>query len=1135
MSPSSSSQPPNSPHLLSGAGWGGHGSGGNGASDSPPSTKPAPAVKDVLFTRFAPVLTIYLQRVSFNRAVNAAEKVHTRFDFPPVLAVDRYLKSHAAAASAARDAARAARRRRAVADAAAADLVHFPRRHKPAVAPIPAALLAGTAVTAGDERGERSAETWVTAASLPSVTEPPLGAPTPLPAPVSDDGTVSGVNGGTVPSPPASVLAAPAAADSTSVVSVGAVANGVAATAPRILPGFPSATAVAASTDDFSVALARVAARVAAGAAAAGTNGVGNSPLPLLAVSGLAATDVAAASRVLSTVAAADAAARASLAAASAGAAAEELAAHAGLSSEEYRLHAVLVHEGSADSGHYIAFIRTKFGSGPGTQVASPPGGVSAAASVAVRGDAGQVGGASDREIGSAPPAASRADTAAPATGVDATRVVAAGTTGASGDAPAGDDESPWTKFSDTAVADVSEREVWEAALGGLRFASAYALIYVRADSSAAAEGRSRTVAAGSNGDGRCVAVPAASPAVGAATPVTGDGGAILPSPSACAPPPDGMHVMEVEELSIADEGRRLLPQATLNAIGRANAVFRSEVARAVAADQAEQRLKQARRLLEVASQLVLAAMAPAVNVVDSITGPPHLLGTLIGFCVGLKAHDLALLRSLEEAWMATVRGLRLPSDDISSATLDSAIASDAFSLVRVASRRNEAAEFPPLGGGGTTAMGGGAGEDGGGVDQETESHRLLEAFSQLVVSDGARQLGVSSDMAASVGAGLLSSVTMAGLVDRLKRARALRALALRGVGLTTNGIRAVLRGDWEYALYTLAGVLRGAYIPLPEEVTSSSGNLALADLYAVRADGADGTVMNQFHTNRNLAFAKQDEIVRRVLPVALVATSRRCIQVLHLNDLQGGIRVGNLAADTALPVADPLTVRELHRIWAGAYNGFKAALGLDGPPGSATDAVAPPVPVPPREAAEAATADTHAAPTTATPAAGSRLFSQEALGSPAGGVQGDGGTLAPPLGAADAAAATATSPHPTAAAADDDAAVALLVRKRDFLAAVRRLVDKFDTASVASSHRLPQSQLLPVDVTALEAATRAPAASLAEYVAARAQVLGFWNLPADDANEMHAESLRRAGEALLHHTQAVAHGWWGGGRGGQG
>ncbi|GAB0489650.1 hypothetical protein MMPV_000875 [Pyropia vietnamensis] len=1058
MSPSSSLQHPTSPRLLAGAGGGGD--GGSGRGDAPSSVEPAPTVKDVLFTRFAPVLTIYLQRVSFNRTVNAAEKVHTRFDFPPVLAVDRYLKRHAAAASAARVAARAARRRRAAADAAAADLVHYPRRHKPAVAPIPAALLAGAAVTAGDGRGERSAESWVTPASLPSVADPPLGAPTPLPVPAPSGGSTTGVNGST-------------------------------------------------------------------------------------------AADIAAASRVLSTVAAADAAARASLAADSAGAAAEELAAHAGLSSEEYRLHAVLVHEGSADSGHYIAFIRTKFGSGPGEQVASPPEGAAAAASVRRRGDAARVGDASCGENKTATPAVDVAATAVAGAGVNVTRVGAsAGTPGASGDTPAAGDGSPWTKFSDTAVADVSEREVWEAALGGLRFASAYALIYVRADSATTGEGQSRTAAAAASGDGRCAAATSGSsgfnsttaPArdtddkraalavdaspVGGAAPVAGDGRGVPPSPSISAPLPDGIHVMEVEESSIADEGRRLLPQATLNAIVSANATFRAEVARAVAADQAEQRLKQAHRLLEVASQLVQAAMSPAANVLDPIIGTPPRLGTLIGFCVGLESLDLALLRSLEEAWMATVRGLPLPSDDMSAAALDAAIGADPFSLVRVASRRNEAAEFPPLGGGGTTAMGGVAGEDGGGpIDQETESHRLLEAFSRLVVADGPRKLGVASDLAAAVGTGLLSSVAMAGLVDRLKRARALRALALRGVGLTTNGIRAVLAGNWEYALYTLVGVLLGVYIPPHAEVASASGDTALADLYAVRAYD---DVVHQFRTDPLLAFAKQDEIVRRVLPVALVATSHRCIQVLHLNDLQRGIRVGHLAADTALPVGDALTVRELHRIWAAAYNGFKAALGLDGPPGSATDAVAPPVPVPPRDTAEAATAGAGAAPAATAGTVGSHRFSPAATGSAVGAVAADGGPPVLPLGATDAPATAATRavaaplPPPAAGAAtEDDAAAALLTRKRDFLAAVRQLVDKFDTPGVASSHRPPQSRLLPVDVAALDASTRAPAASLAEYVAARSHVMRFWALAVDGANEMHAESLRRAGEALWHHTQA--------------
>jgi Ubiquitin carboxyl-terminal hydrolase len=54
------------------------------------------AVKSVWFTRFAPVLTIYLQRVRFNRITYDAEKVNTRYMFESEIAIDRYLEQNRA-------------------------------------------------------------------------------------------------------------------------------------------------------------------------------------------------------------------------------------------------------------------------------------------------------------------------------------------------------------------------------------------------------------------------------------------------------------------------------------------------------------------------------------------------------------------------------------------------------------------------------------------------------------------------------------------------------------------------------------------------------------------------------------------------------------------------------------------------------------------------------------------------------------------------------------------------------------------------------------------------------------------------------------------------------------------------------
>jgi Ubiquitin carboxyl-terminal hydrolase len=62
--------------------------------DYKPDQQCLPAMKSVWFTHFAPVLTIYLQRVRFNRVTSNAEKVHTRYEFDCEIAIDRYLEEH---------------------------------------------------------------------------------------------------------------------------------------------------------------------------------------------------------------------------------------------------------------------------------------------------------------------------------------------------------------------------------------------------------------------------------------------------------------------------------------------------------------------------------------------------------------------------------------------------------------------------------------------------------------------------------------------------------------------------------------------------------------------------------------------------------------------------------------------------------------------------------------------------------------------------------------------------------------------------------------------------------------------------------------------------------------------------------
>ena len=60
------------------------------------------AMKSNWFLRFAPVLTIYLQRVVFNRQTAQAEKVHSPYSFGTEIAIDRYLEENRQASEIAR-------------------------------------------------------------------------------------------------------------------------------------------------------------------------------------------------------------------------------------------------------------------------------------------------------------------------------------------------------------------------------------------------------------------------------------------------------------------------------------------------------------------------------------------------------------------------------------------------------------------------------------------------------------------------------------------------------------------------------------------------------------------------------------------------------------------------------------------------------------------------------------------------------------------------------------------------------------------------------------------------------------------------------------------------------------------------
>lgn len=60
-------------------------------------------VKRVWFTRMAPVVVIYLQRVRYNRDIFQAEKVYDRYEFETTMSLDRYMESNKREASQARE------------------------------------------------------------------------------------------------------------------------------------------------------------------------------------------------------------------------------------------------------------------------------------------------------------------------------------------------------------------------------------------------------------------------------------------------------------------------------------------------------------------------------------------------------------------------------------------------------------------------------------------------------------------------------------------------------------------------------------------------------------------------------------------------------------------------------------------------------------------------------------------------------------------------------------------------------------------------------------------------------------------------------------------------------------------------
>lgn len=83
------------------------------------------ALKTVWFTRFAPVLTLYLQKTRYNRETSKVEKVHDRYSFTPEIFVDRYLEKNREASDLARKKANALRDERFIAESGLRRLIEF--------------------------------------------------------------------------------------------------------------------------------------------------------------------------------------------------------------------------------------------------------------------------------------------------------------------------------------------------------------------------------------------------------------------------------------------------------------------------------------------------------------------------------------------------------------------------------------------------------------------------------------------------------------------------------------------------------------------------------------------------------------------------------------------------------------------------------------------------------------------------------------------------------------------------------------------------------------------------------------------------------------------------------------------------
>lgn len=270
--------------------------------------KSVPALKSVMFTRFAPVLTIYILRVRWESS--QAQKVHAKYAFQTEIAIDRYLEENREQSAAARAAVRRIRSDRAETQRALSRYHEFPNSPSPA-----SGALSQTAAAQGPKN--------VSAMSR-------LGANDLQRIPSSSERTEDEMS------------------TTTGVPSVDGGCDG------KQEGGFSDK--FANCSDDMRTALARVRKRVQAAAAPTGDPKEDR----LFTVDKVSSKDVDMVLHVLDRIAKHDDSEVGHLEDKLLALAQDEVAAYKGIDRTHYCLHAVLVHDGEPSSGHYWTFIRNR-------------------------------------------------------------------------------------------------------------------------------------------------------------------------------------------------------------------------------------------------------------------------------------------------------------------------------------------------------------------------------------------------------------------------------------------------------------------------------------------------------------------------------------------------------------------------------------------------------------------------------------------------------------------------------------------------------------------------------------------------------------------------------------------------------